>query len=252
MGKIMKTFNFKQVSMIAVLLLVINAHYCLSQTGNHVFTGAEAGNFGIISLSTPGGQTWSTYRGAIPGYFSAIGAASYTGASDAANINGYVKHYATNANQPFSFPVGSGTDYRNLSVSGNRSATSVIATAWIAGNPSVASDPTNPNIGAHPITAVEDQIKLVSSVGQWDWQDLRTSSAGVTVTVSIPDLSNFGPASNLRLVGWDGSQWVNLSGTRFASGNTQNSTLQGTMINGITALGVGLFCAAGNVAPTIN
>ncbi len=44
------------------------------------------------------------------GYF--YGTDRYTGGSDGNNINVYVKHYATAANQGFSFPVGSGTDLR--------------------------------------------------------------------------------------------------------------------------------------------
>jgi hypothetical protein len=105
-------------------LFLLCSFLSFAQTGNHVFSGAEANNFGVVDLATPGGQTWSTDRQAIPGYFSASGTASYSSPSDAHNVNGYVKHYATAANQSFSYPVGSGTDYRNLSISGTRTDTS--------------------------------------------------------------------------------------------------------------------------------
>jgi hypothetical protein len=228
-----------------------------AQTGNHVFTGAEADNFGIVDLATPGGQSWSTYRGSIPGYFSATGTASYTSPSDAlANVDGYVKHYATAANQTFSFPVGTGADYRELTISGTIAATSEIGVAWILGNPSFNLDPTSEGAaaGAHAITSIGTGIQMVSPVGQWDWQDLSNNAAGTTVTVSIPDMTSFGTAPNLRLVGWNGSQWVNLSGTTGASGNAENNTLAGTMISGITALGIGTAtppCLAANIAPIL-
>lgn len=107
------------------------------------------------------------------------------------------------------------------------------------GNPDGNLDPTTPNAGAHPVTSVGTGIQSVSTAGQWDWQDISNNANGLTVTVSIPNLSAFGLASELRLVGWNGTQWVNLSASIGASGNTENSTLAGTMINGITAIGVG-------------
>lgn len=230
----------------AVLVVMTLLSVLLSSTaaygqGNHVFEGVEKVNFGTLDLATPGGQTWSTYRGATPGYFSAVGTASYTSPADAdANVNGYVKHYADAANQSFSFPVGTGTDYRELTVSGTRAASSEVAVAWIVGDPTSTTDPTAPNAGTHAVATMGAGITGVSPVGQWDWQDLSSDAAGVTVTVSIPDMSAFASAgSQLRLAGWDGTEWVNLSGTTGASGTAENSTLSGTMIAGLTALGIG-------------
>lgn len=225
---------------ITLVFLLLLQSVAYSQTGNHVFEGAESVNFGVINLATPAGQTWSTFRGATPGYFSAVGTATYTGAADAdANVNGYVKHYANDANQAFTFPVGTGSDLRELSVSGTRNAAAILGVAWIAGDPSTTSDPTGPNSGTHAITSTGTGITAVSPVGFWDWQDLSNDAAGSTVTVSVPDMSAFATADNLRLVGWNGTTWVNLSGTTGASGNTENSTLSGTMVSGITALGIG-------------
>jgi len=226
-----------------IFLFMLSVIYAFGQTGNYVFSGGEVTNFGIIDLATPANVTWATERGATPGYFTAIGTASYTNPSDAYNINGYVKHAADAPNQSFSFPVGTVSDYRQLSVNGNRVASSIIGVAWIVGDPSLSLDPTAPAAGAHATTSFGSDIRSVSNLGQWDWQDLTNNASGVNVIVSIPDLSNFGAASELRLVGWNGSQWVNLSGTNGASGNTKNSTLNGTMINGITALGVGRAAA---------
>lgn len=83
-------------------------------------------------------------------------------------------------------------------------------------------------------------IFSVSKVGQWDWQDLSGTASGATVTVSIPDENAFeGDASFLRLVGWDGTQRVDLSRYSDASDTTEDSRLSGTMIAGITAIGIG-------------
>ena len=220
------------------LLMIFCVQVIFAQSGNHISSGSEFVSSGVISLTTS--SSWTTNRSATPGYFAAIGTASYTDPSDASNVNGYVKHYADAANQEFNFPVGSGTDYRFIGISGTRTGSSVIASAWIQGNPSDNLDPTAPNAGAHSITSLGAGIQSVSNIGQWDWQDLSNNSGGLTVKVSIPSLASFGTASNLRLVGWNGTQWVNLSGNTGASGNTENSTLSGTMINGITALGIGL------------
>ncbi|OJW71295.1 MAG: hypothetical protein BGO59_03525 [Spirosoma sp. 48-14] len=214
-----------------------------SQSGNFVPSGGEAVNYGTISLGTS--TAWSTARTATPGYFAASGTATYTNASDANNINGYVKHYVKAANQGFTFPVGSGTDLRTLTTSGAIPNGISLATAWIVGDPSGNLDPTAPNAGAHNIASLGSGITAVSSVGQWDWID-NNAGGGVTVTVSIPDVSGFAnSAARLRLVGWNGSQWVNLSGNTGASGVTENSTLSGTMIPGITAIGIGLGLPVG-------
>ncbi len=217
------------------------ANISKAQTGNFVFPNAEAVNFGIINLAIPGGQTWATNRSTTPGYFSTTNGANYNAVSDVANINGYVKKYG---NEAFTFPVGTGSDLRTLTISAPTTATDAYATAWILGNPSGNLDPTMPNAGSHSITSVTAPIFAVSPVGQWDWQvgtnlGNTGTGAGLTITVSIPDMTSFAVASKLRLVGWDGTSWIDLSGMATASGNIENSTLSGTMVAGITAIGIG-------------
>ena len=218
--------------------------------GNYVFSGAEAANHGSIALTT-GGAVWSTQRAATPGYFSLVGTATFTGATtgSTALIDGYVKHYATAANQGATFPVGAGTTLRTVTTSGSIPSGMQVATAWIPGDPSGNLDPTSTGAagGAHSVTSLGSGLTQVSTVGQWDWQDLSSSAAGITITVSIPDMTAFGVASSLRLVGWNGTQWINLSGSTGASGITEGSTLSGTIQSGISALGIGRSSIVVNV-----
>ncbi len=213
--------------------------------GNHVFSGGELINVSVMDIPASGNITWATDRLSVPGYFSALNTAAFTGCSDAAHINGYVKKYG---NSSFIFPVGTGNDIRTLGISSPLTATDAYATAWIGGNPGDMIDPTEPNAGLHSTLLFTSPIVAVSTAGQWDWQvgdagnlgnGTTGTGEGLTITVSIPDMSSFANAANLRLVGWNGSSWIDLSGTATASGNTENSTLSGIMIPGITAVAVG-------------
>ncbi|MGG7036184.1 MAG: gliding motility-associated C-terminal domain-containing protein [Flavobacterium sp.] len=212
----------------------------LLQAQNYVASGNEMGIFGPVSFGTS--TSWVTARTATPGYFSwTIGSGNYTGTNDTHHVNGYVKKYGS---EPFVFPVGSGTDLRTLSISAASNPTDVYAVAWITGDPTTITDPTNGN-AYHPVTAVSGSISVVSTVGQWDWQAVRGTGEGLTITVSIPQLigAEFADASKLRLVGWNGTSWESL-GTSGASGITENSTLTGTMKVGIQAIGIGVVTAS--------
>jgi hypothetical protein len=163
--------------------------------------------------------------------------ATYTGGTtDVQHVSGYV---SKTGNDGFTFPVGSGTDIRTLSISAPAVATNQYSVAWIAGNPGTNGDPSNAN-AMHPVTSVTAPLASVSTAGQWDWIPVSGTGAGLTITVSIPNLSATGIlAADLRLAGWNGTSWVDLSGGATASGNTEGSTLSGTMISGITAIGLG-------------
>lgn len=217
---------------------------------NRVFSGGEVINYGTIDISLSNSTSWSSERSNQPGYFSLIESANYTGYSDSVNIDGYVKKYGNTA---FLFPVGSGSDLRTLEISNPRLTTDAYATAWIEGDPSIQIDPTTPNGGRHSVMAVSGSIIEVSKAGQWDWQvgeggNLGSTTTGngegLIITVSIPDMRSFAEASELRLVGWNGTSWVDLSGKSTATGNTENSKLIGTMTAGISAIAIGKILAA--------
>lgn len=171
--------------------------------------------------------------------------ATYTGAlSDARHVNGYV---TKTGDEAFTFPVGSGTDLRTLSISAPASATDAYSVAWLAGDPGGVGDPSNGN-ETHGAGAYTAPISSVSTAGQWDWVPLSGTGEGLTITVSLPAGLVAASANDLRLVGWNGSAWVDLSGGPTASGNTEGATLSGTMIAGITAIGVG---SISNALPVI-
>lgn len=212
---------------------------------NRVFSGGEAINFGTVDISLNDGTKWSSERSSLPGYFSLVENANYIGFSDKANIDGYIKKYGNTA---FVFPVGTGKDLRTIEISKPNEITDAYATAWIEGNPSDNLDPTGPHAGKHSIFAVSGSIDLVSKAGQWDWQvgegeNLGTGTTGtgdgLVITASMPDMSAFADESELRLVGWNGLSWIDLSGKPTASGNKENSSISGTMIPGISAIAIG-------------
>lgn len=213
--------------------------------GNSVLSGGEIVNYGIVDITVVNGVRWNTERSSVPGYFSAIDNAAYTGCSDDVHIDGYVKKYG---NTGFIFPIGSNNKLRTLEISAPALSTDAYAAAWIPGDPSNDLDPTAPFAGPHPITSYTGLISAVSNIGQWDWQVGEASNLGngttgtgdgLTIKVSIPDMTQFADAASLRLVGWNGTKWIDLSGGPTATGNTANSFLQGTMVQHISAIGIG-------------
>lgn len=229
---------------LASILIFMFALTAASAQGNHVFGGAELVNYAVMDISAVRGIAFSTERSSQPGYYSAIDTANFTGCTDAANIDGYIKKYG---NKAFIFPVGSGNDIRTLEISAPALSTDTYATAWIPGDPGNDLDHTAPNAGRHSTLAMRAPLGLVSNVGQWDWQvgdaanlgaGTTGTGVGLTITVSIPDMTDFARQQQLRLAGWNGSQWIDLSGRPTATGTVENSTLTGTMVAGITAIAI--------------
>lgn len=248
----MRGFKNKTVIKIMSYLIFISAPLLSIDAQNHVASGGELYS-GPLGYDFQSSTVWSTDRSATPGYYSWDGDSgnAYTGVDDTHHVNGYVKKYGTRA---FTFPIGTGLDYRALSIgaypAGNN--TDAYAAAWIVGDPTTTPDPTNSNM-FNSKTAVSGVILSVSPIGQWDWQSLSGTGAGLNITVSIPEISASGAFSypaNLRLVGWNGSSWINL-GVAGASSLIENTTLSGTMAAGIQALGIGAVCSAGTNYPTI-
>lgn len=237
-----KLFFVKLILTLSVFWLSMLCGYA---QGNFVFSGGEVVNFSILNIPAATDARWTTDRSAAPGYFSAVDTADFTGCSDDVHIDGYVKKYG---NRPFIFPIGGGNKLRTLEISAPLLISDAYAAAWIPGDPSSTLDPTGPFDGLHPVTNTAIPIFEVSTVGQWDWQtgangnlgDGTTGTGeGLRIKVSIPDMTGFSTTAKLRLVGWNGTNWVDLSGAATATGNTENSFLEGTMIANITSIGIG-------------
>ena len=247
-----KNYYLKNLHHIAISLLTITVmgfNMGHTQAQNYVASNSEMSIFSSLSFGTS--TTWATDRTANPGYFAWMnGSTGYSNQDDTHHVNGYAKKYGTDA---FTFPVGSGTDLRTLTISAPSSATDIYSVAWIAGDPTSTIDPTS-TPALHPVATVSEFVLSVSPLGQWDWVAASGTGAGLTVTVSMPDVTGFASASDLRLVGWNGTAWMSL-GTAGASGTTKNSTLSGTMIAGIQAIGIGkvmqITCTIGSNVPKL-
>jgi hypothetical protein len=168
---------------------------------------------------------------------SGTGGSSVSGYGSTGYVVGPLKRTVSGSGD---FPVGATTAYLKVALSGLPGTNNEYAVSWIAGDPTSPLDPTNTGAagGAHPVTSFGAGVVKVSTMGQWDWQDFNNAAAGATITVTLPNLTAFSQPGALRLVGWDGTQWVNLSGNTGATGNTAGSTLSGTMISGISALAI--------------
>lgn len=165
--------------------------------------------------------------------------ATYTGGNtDAQHVNGFVMK---TGNDAFVFPIGNASDLRTLSISAPATSSS-IAAAWILGNPNSVNDPTDGV--THSTAAVGSGIMAVTQIGFWDYALVAGDDDGVTVTVSLPDVAYFSLAADLRLAGWNGTQWIDLSGGSNASGNTEGSTLSGTIPAGQTISALGIASSA--------
>lgn len=200
---------------------------------------------GTTDASSSPGVRWVSYRGAKPGFFSVREDGRFMNYSDRYHIDGYMKKLGNTA---FIFPVGNGVDLRAFEISKADLPTDAYAVAWLDGDPGTNPDPTFPNAGLHPVDRVQAPIEAVSRVGQWDWMvgeggnlgnQTTGSGKGIRVLASIPDLSQFADKNDLRLVGWNGNSWIDLSGKPSANGSARNSRVNGTMLPGISAVAIG-------------
>lgn len=98
----------------------------------------------------------------------------------------------------------------------------------------------------HPTTSLGAGISWVSPIGSWH----LSAPSGTDITVDLPILPlSADDASYLRLVGWNGRQWINLSDAPTPNACvTGNCPLSGRLIGYITDLAIGLSRIPSNVA----
>ncbi|MET6996973.1 right-handed parallel beta-helix repeat-containing protein [Chitinophaga defluvii] len=161
------------------------------------------------------------------GAVSLLNGAVITGAtSNNRHINGYLHKLG---NEAFSFPVGSGSRLRTLTVSAPNNANTGIAVAWITGEPAATIDPSDQTTHPTDSAFLQSGIEAISTTGYWDWICTAVHTNTLNVSVSIPDLTGFATAGQLRLAGWNGQIWITLSDTATATGNTEGSILKGVI-----------------------
>ncbi len=147
--------------------------------------------------------------------------ASYTNASDTRHIDGYSSKIGRDS---FSFPIGDERLMRTASVGQTPNTAAVFRAAYFKGNPSVATLP----VGApFPIGNKELTVLRVSDIEYWDIKGSTPTRLTLTWnSVSRIDVLTDNDLSKVGVVGWNGSQWVNLGNDGvsgiFASGQVRS------------------------------
>ena len=200
-----------QIGFLALLLGSTPAAFAQEGTqGNTtVFNGGEAAFFGQHTFVAGGAGTQpgiiKTMRTAPFGIVSYAAGADHTGATDANHVDGYVGKYGTTA---FTFPIGSGTKLRPVSISAP--ASGVFQAAYFAASPNTATLPAG---APFPVANLGTAVLAVSNVEYWD----VNGPSAINLTLTWDAASNLGvlPAatiSNVVVVGYNTatSKWENL------------------------------------------
>jgi hypothetical protein len=241
--------------MMAVLTFTFAAHAQQGTWGNTAIAGGgQATLFGDHTF-VPGSA--GTQPGMIKTERSPIGvlaygpSATYTGADDANHVDGYVRKYGTAA---FTFPVGSATKLRAVSISAPASG-DFKAAYWL-GSPASAMLPA----GAPFPVAATNLGTGVTGVSTTEYWDVDGPSA-VNLTLTWDAASNLNTMtssniSNLVVVGYNptSSKWENLGkagGTTGTLAATGTITANGVTPDTYTAFTFGVAGPAGTGMPDL-
>jgi len=190
-----------------------------SQGNITVFGGATMTFFGSHNFLTGG-------SGAQPGIISTIRTApygalnfastavSYSGADNANNIDGYIRK---SGSASFIFPVGNNGHYGPFSASADATTGAYFyadPNSAIVPNPAGGNYPPLPAGAPFPTSSKGSGVTSVSSVEYWDID----GSGPTNLTLTWNAGSGVGALtgntlSQLAIVGWDGSKWVNIPST---------------------------------------
>ncbi|MEQ9424589.1 MAG: T9SS type A sorting domain-containing protein [Cyclobacteriaceae bacterium] len=148
---------------------------------------------------------------------------SVSSASNSSHFNGTVRKIGTDA---FTFPVGTGTVYRPISISAPGTATDEIEANYLLTNPKVA-------IG----TAIDGSLDRVSSIEYWNLS-ITNGTPTVNVTLSWNSTSDVGDLSTLVVAHWNGAQWDNL-GQNSTTGDISSGTITVNSVSGFSPFTLG-------------
>ena len=146
-----------------------------------------------------------TERTGNRGYFSFGPSATWTAAANASHVDGYARHYVNGA---FVIPVGDNGTYRPI--------------ATTAGPTDAAYYAVNPN-GSYPVATTASDVANVSTIEYWDIDGTVATSVTLTwnATSDIAAITG-NDLTKLIMVGWDGTEWVEIPAT--VSANTLDAT----------------------------
>ena len=254
--------------LIVMLITISNAIYSQSSSfGNtYIFNDGEMGIVDIQHNFFNGGSgiqpgIVGTDRTSTQGFLSFVGTASWTGASNSAFVDGYVKSYLTTA---FIFPIGDNNKYRPAAVSAaslanpsNAAYYGVSAATAITSRLRGGNEPILPTGGPYNTSLMGTGVGSANNVEYWDING--TTSAKITLTWDAN--SAITSLSSLSILGWNGTQWVAIASTVDSTsliGGSSTLTTGSITTNanlvpdtyGIYTLGT--VCNAGNSAPVIS
>jgi hypothetical protein len=142
--------------------------------------------------------------------------ATTTGASATRYVKGNVRKVG---NQAFSFPVGMGGRYAPISISAPTNSTDHFTASYVANDP----DPM------YPTSSLGAGLNKVSRTEYWQLNRTNGNS-NVEVTLSFDQTRSGGitTLADLRVAGWNGTQWINHgnTGTTGNAGNNPNGTVK--------------------------
>ncbi|WP_353084892.1 hypothetical protein [Flavobacterium sp.] len=254
--------------LIVMLITISNTIYSQSSSfGNtYIFNNGEMGIVDIQHNFFNGGSgiqpgIVGTDRILTQGFMSFVGTGSWTGASDSAFVDGYVKTYKSTA---FTFPIGDNNKYRPAAVSAaslanpsNAAYYGISATTAITSRLRGGNEPLLPTGGPYNTALMGAGVGSVNNVEYWDING--ATSAKITLTWDAS--SAITSLSSLSILGWNGTQWVaiasSVDSTSLLGGSSTLTTGSiTTNVNlvpdtyGIYTLGT--VCNAGNSAPVLS
>ena len=233
-----------------LVLALLNYTLMLAQSGSfgniHIDSGGEMSIIDVQHNFINGGDgvqpgIISTVRVAPRGYLSFVGTASHTSISNAAHVDGYVRTYETGV---FTFPIGDNGKLRTASVSA--ASNSIPADA--------AYYNVNPTTDSYTSTSVDAGVIAVSTIEYWD----INGPTAAKITLTWDSSSGVTSLATTKIVGWDGTKWVNVPAT-FVGGSTTttgsiitDNTITPNTYTVYTLAGIGVLpCNAGTVAPVL-
>ena len=233
------------VAMVIMLFPFLASSQQGSQGNTTVFGGATMTFFGSHNFFTGGGGAQpgiiGTVRTAPYGVLNfASTAVSYTGANNANNVDGYVRKSGTTS---FIFPAGNNGYYGPFAASADGTTGAYFhadPNSAIVPNPAGGSYPPLPAGAPFSTSSKGSGVTTVSSVEYWDID----GSGSTNVTLTWNAGSGVGTLtgnslSQLAIVGWDGSKWVNIPSTVDAT----------SVLGGSSTLTAGSITTSANITP---